>query len=178
MNESEKYNNALVFATEKHSGQVRIGGLPYISHPIAVAEIVTEKGGDIDARVTALFHDLLEDTDASADEIKTLGGENVLSAVEALTKKEGYVMKDYVKGIRGNKTAFLVKGADRLNNLRSAIVTNDEFKKRYVSETLEWYLDFLPEIPLATLNLAKSVEDESLKSRLVNKVLTATAIKD
>ena len=59
------YRRALAFATEKHAGQTRIGGLPYITHPMAVAEIVYEKKMEIDYAVTALFHDLLEDTDAN-----------------------------------------------------------------------------------------------------------------
>ena len=67
-------------------------------------------------------------------------------------------MKDYVKGIRGDKTAFLVKGADRLHNLRSAVCADDEFKKRYITETLEWYTDFLPEIPVAVKELEKTVD--------------------
>lgn len=157
MTDETCYKNALKFAKEKHYGQLRIGGLPYITHPIAVAEIVAEKGGDTDAQITALFHDLLEDTDATESDILRLGNEKILRSVKLLTKPVNCIMKDYVKGIRGDKTAFLVKGADRLHNLRSAVCADDEFKKRYITETLEWYTDFLPEIPVAVKELEKTV---------------------
>lgn len=154
MIDEKRYKDALAFATKKHEGQYRIGGLPYITHPVAVAETVKEKGGDTDAVITALFHDLLEDTDATEQEILDLGNEKILRSVKLLTKSKGYVMKDYVDAIRRDPTAFAVKGADRLHNLRSAVCADDEFKRRYIYETIDWYLDFMPEIPVAVKNLA------------------------
>ena len=82
MIDKKRYENALEFAAKKHAGQYRIGGLPYITHPIAVSEIVMENGGDTDAVVTALFHDLLEDTDATEQEILDLGNEKILHSVK------------------------------------------------------------------------------------------------
>lgn len=158
MTDKERYAAALAFATKKHEGQFRIGGLPYITHPVAVAKIVEEKGGDTDAVITALFHDLLEDTDATEEEILSLGNEKILRAVKLLTKTEGYVMKDYVDGIRKDGTAFLVKGADRLHNLRSALCADTEFKRRYIYETIDWYLDFMLEIPVAVKDLAQTLD--------------------
>lgn len=73
MIDKKRCENALAFAAKKHEGQFRIGGLPYITHPVAVAGIVKEKGGDTDAVITALFHDLLEDTDATEEEILSFG---------------------------------------------------------------------------------------------------------
>lgn len=151
------YEKALAFATRKHEGQYRIGGLAFITHPVAVAAIVREKGGDDDAVVTALFHDLLEDTDATEEEILRFGNEKILRSVKLLTKRENTAMKDYVEGIRRDGTAFLVKGADRLHNLRSAVCADEDFKRRYVYETAEWYLDFLPEIPAAVKDLARTL---------------------
>lgn len=112
---------------------------------------------DEDYQIAGLFHDLLEDTDATAEEILTLGGEQVLEAVKRLTKQKGYVMADYVAGIRENPMAMAVKGADRLHNLRCAIVADEDFKRRYVLETLDWYMDFHPEIPAAVKALAQSM---------------------
>lgn len=156
MTDKERFEAALAFATKKHDGQFRIGGLPYITHP--VAETVKEKGGDTDAVITALFHDLLEDTDATEEEILSLGNEKILRSVKLLTKTKGYVMEDYVKAIKKDKTAFLVKGADRLHNLRSALCADQEFKRRYIYETIDWYLDFMPEIPAAVKKLAQSLD--------------------
>ena len=154
----QAYDAALAYATLKHAGQFRIGGAPYISHPVAVAEIVRQQGYGMDYQIAALFHDLLEDTDATEERILTLGGADVLRAVRLLTKRRGYVMKDYVAGIRQDPIAFVVKGADRLHNLRCALCTDAEFKRRYILETLDWYLDFSPEILPAVKQLAESLD--------------------
>ena len=61
----EIYQKALEYAKKKHEGQFRIGGAPFIVHPIAVAEILRQDGKQVEYRVAAVFHDLLEDTDAS-----------------------------------------------------------------------------------------------------------------
>lgn len=158
MSDTERYARALAFATEKHKGQYRVGGAPYITHPVAVAEIVRENGKDIDCQITALFHDLLEDTDATEREILAYGNAEILEAVKLLTKQKGYVMEAYVAAIRKNAMAFAVKGADRLHNLRCALVCDADFKRRYIFETVDYYLDFSPEIPKAVKALAKSLD--------------------
>lgn len=158
MTEEKRYERALLFAKEKHKGQFRIGGDEYITHPVAVAEIVRQQGYGIDVQITALFHDLLEDTDAKESEIITYGNEEILKAVNALTKQKGYNMAEYIAGIRQNETAFVVKAADRLHNLRCALVANTEFKRKYIFETVDWYLDFSPEIPKAVKALAESLD--------------------
>lgn len=158
MKEEERYDNALKFAREKHNGQFRIGGDEYITHPMAVAEIVRKNGYGIDVQITALFHDLLEDTDATEDEILFYGNGEILNAVKLLTKKKGYKMEEYVEDIRRNETSFAVKAADRLHNLRCAVVADTDFKRKYILETVDWYLDFSPEIPKAVKALAESLD--------------------
>lgn len=158
MTDEERYDNALRFAAEKHKGQFRIGGAEYITHPMAVAEIVKRQGYGIDIQITALFHDLLEDTDATESEILKFGNEEILKAVKLLTKQKGYDMAEYVAGIRQNEMAFAVKAADRLHNLRCALVTDTEFKRKYIFETVDWYLNFSPEIPKAVKKLAESLD--------------------
>ena len=158
MSDEERYEKALSFATQKHKGQYRVGGAEYITHPMAVAEIVREKGKNIDCQIAALFHDLLEDTDATESEILAYGNEGILKAVKLLTKQKGYDMAEYVAGIRQNEMAFAVKAADRLHNLRCALVTDTEFKRKYIFETVDWYLNFSPEIPKAVKKLAESLD--------------------
>ena len=158
MTDEERYDNALRFAAEKHKGQFRIGGDEYITHPMAVAEIVKRQGYGIDVQIAALFHDLLEDTDATESEILKFGNEEILKAVKLLTKQKGYDMAEYVAGIRQNEMAFAVKAADRLHNLRCALVTDTEFKRKYIFETVDWYLNFSPEIPKAVKALAQSLD--------------------
>lgn len=157
MNDEERLKNALEFATKKHKGQYRVGGAEYITHPVAVAEIVRANGKNTDYQIAALFHDLLEDTDATESEILALSNEKVLESVKLLTKQKGYVMESYVSKIRKNEMALTVKGADRLHNLRCAFVCDDDFKRRYILETVDWYLDFSPEIPKAVKELAQSL---------------------
>lgn len=154
----ERLKKALEYATEKHSGQFRVGGAEYITHPIAVCEIVREHGKNTDYQIAALFHDLLEDTDATEEEILSLSNREVLEAVKRLTKQKGYVMEEYVAGIRENDIAFAVKAADRLHNLKCAFACGDDFKRRYILETVDWYLDFSPEIPPAVKALAQSLD--------------------
>lgn len=158
MTDQELYSNALAFATKKHDGQFRKGGAPYIVHPIAVSEKVKAQGYGIDYQIAGLFHDLLEDTDATEEEILSYSNSQVLEAVKLLTKTEGYVMADYVSAIKQNDIAKVVKTADRLHNLESAFCTSEEFKRKYVLETVDWYLDFSDEIKVAVKELAKSME--------------------
>ena len=157
MDISEKVQRALQFATKKHKGQKRIGGEDYITHPIAVSEIVKSQGYNEDYQITALFHDLLEDTTATEEEILFYGNNEILTAVKLLTKQKGYDMQEYIKAIKNNDIAFKVKTADRLHNLQCAIVTDEEFKRKYILETIDWYLDFSPEIIKAVKDLANTL---------------------
>lgn len=159
MTDEEKYQKALEFATAKHDGQYRKGGEPYIIHPITVAQYVKDKGFGIDYQITALFHDLLEDTDATEEEILSYGNKEILEAVKLLTKQKGYDMAEYVAKIKQNDMAFQVKAADRLHNLRSAFVTSTEFKRKYILETVDWYLGFSNEIKIAVKELAQSLDE-------------------
>ena len=158
MNESKRLKAALEFARKKHDGQKRKGGEPYISHPVAVAEWLRDQGFDEDTQIAGLFHDLLEDTDAAEEEILALSNERVLEAVKLLTKEKGYDMAEYVGGIKGNEIARAVKTADRLHNLRSAVVCDEDFKRRYILESIDWYLDLSPEINEAVRALGKTLE--------------------
>ena len=158
MDDSESLQLALEFAKAKHKGQKRIGGDDYITHPIAVCEIVKSQGLDKNYQITALFHDLLEDTDATQEEILKYGSPEILESVKLLTKKKEYDMAEYVSSIKRNPIAFAVKAADRLHNLQCAIITDEEFKRKYILETVDWYLDFSPEIRKAVKRLAESLK--------------------
>lgn len=135
---------AIDFATKKHFGQKRIGGLDYITHPIAVANILLSKGFDETTAIVGVYHDLKEDTDATDEEIIRHGGtdgETVLRTVILLTKAKGYIMKDYIYKISQDFRAKMVKLADRLHNLQCAVVASESFRKRYIKETEEYYID-------------------------------------
>ena len=157
LKEEQIIKSALLFAEKKHSGQKRIGGEPYITHPKADAKIISDKGYGSEYIITALFHDLLEDTDATEQEIMRLGGKRVLNSVKLLTKTDKTIMSDYISGIKSDPMAFAVKGADRLHNLMSAECADKSFKLRYIKETRLWYMDFMPEIPEALNALENSL---------------------
>ena len=160
---NDKIKRAIEFATQKHKGQKRIGGDEYISHPIAVYEMIKKQGYGEDYQITALFHDLLEDTDTTEEEILFYSNQNVLLAVKLLTKEKGYDIKNYIDGIKANPIAFAVKSADRLHNLQCALVTSTEFKRKYILETVDWYLDFSKEIKIAVKTLAESLDTPILE---------------
>ena len=155
---SNKYDKALEYATLKHLHQYRIGGDPYITHPVAVANYLKENGYNEDYQIAGLFHDLLEDTDASPSEILELSSQEVLEAVLILTKEKGYVMSEYIDKIKNNPIAKAVKTYDRLHNLKCACVADIKFKKKYILESTDWYLDFSEEIPKAIKELTKTFE--------------------
>ena len=158
MSDNKRIRSAIEFASEKHKGQKRIGGNDYITHPIAVWKMVKEQGYGEDYQITALFHDLLEDTDTTENEILEYSNQDVLTAVKLLTKEKGYDMKNYISGIKSNPIAFAVKKADRLHNLQSAIETGVDFKRKYILETVDWYLDFSNDIKIAVKKLAESLD--------------------
>ena len=67
-------------------------------------------------------------------------------------------MAYYIAGIKQNPIACAVKAADRLHNLKSAVVADNDFKRRYILESIDWYLDFSPEIPQAVKALAETLD--------------------
>lgn len=81
MNKEEKFAKAIAFAAEKHMGQTRRDGTPYIFHPLTVAELLKRYGYDIDYQVAGVLHDVLEDTDATDEEVKAFG-KDVYEAVK------------------------------------------------------------------------------------------------
>ena len=133
--------SATNFIIQKHAGQKRIGGEEYASHPIEVSRLIAEKGLSEEAIIAALFHDLLEDTDATEIEIIELSNQRVLDVVKVLTKYKGYKMDEYMANIKKDDIALHVKLADRIHNLRSADIATTQFKKKYIAETEAYYIE-------------------------------------
>ena len=140
---------AKAFVIKKHEGQYRRGGLPYCTHPIAVAEMLEADGEAEEVVLAGLFHDLLEDTNATELEILQLGGEEVLRAVKLLTKQKGYTMSEYMQGILENPIAKAVKIADRTHNILSLKEADEAFREKYLKETEEWYIGLSEKIACA-----------------------------
>ena len=121
---------AYVAAEKAHSGQLRKSGEPYITHPVAVAQILTELGMDLPTVMAALLHDTVEDTSYSIEQIKAEFGDEVTSLVDGVTKLghiEG-LSNDQVQSQNHRKIilatakdirVILVKLADRVHNMKT-----------------------------------------------------------
>ncbi len=129
------------YVKNKHEGQKRKQGTPYYLHPFEVQQILQKKGYLEEYQVAGLCHDLLEDTNATQQEILDLTNEEVLEAVKLVTKEDGYKMQQYINRISENPMAKAVKLADRLHNLQEALLASREFQVKYKRETEEWYLN-------------------------------------
>ena len=103
---------ALCLANERHFGQFDKQGMPYILHPIEVAQMCETE----DEIVVALLHDLLEDTSTTEDELKQLFPQKIVEAVVALTRKDGEKYKEYIIRLSENELAKSVKLKDLENN--------------------------------------------------------------
>ena len=146
----ELIDRAVSYANNKHQYQKRKDGSPYIIHPLAVAQIVTEMGLDIDAILGALLHDCIEDTDASHDEIEKLFGQTVAELVEGVTKltranfssTEQAQMENLRKmfmAMSKDIRVVLIKIADRLHNMRTMQYQTPEKQIKKCRETMDIY---------------------------------------
>lgn len=114
-------------AIEAHDGQFRRGGLvPYIEHPRSV---VAKVGGDPDAQIVAWLHDVLEDCDVSAEQLRDRGiPQQCVDAVVLLTKTKELAYDDYLERLAQSPLATKVKIADMISNLADS-PTNKQLKK-------------------------------------------------
>ena len=147
----ETLNKAYDFAVKAHSNQKRDSGDPYVFHPIAVANILTELKLDSATIATGLLHDTIEDTIATYETVKKEFGEEVadlvngvtkLSALEnkVLSKTKAENFRKLILATSKDIRVLLVKLADRLHNMRTIDYINDiEKKKRISKDTMEIY---------------------------------------
>lgn len=108
------YAKAFEFAVCYHQGQVDAAGLPYVTHPIRVAELVNSA----EAKAVAMLHDVLEDTHCTVQDLNKHFPDSVVNAVLAITKAEGTDYLEYLTCVRDNPISLEVKLADMEDNLR------------------------------------------------------------
>ncbi|MBE6626093.1 MAG: bifunctional (p)ppGpp synthetase/guanosine-3',5'-bis(diphosphate) 3'-pyrophosphohydrolase [Ruminococcaceae bacterium] len=148
----EKIERAYLYARELHEGQFRVSGEPYISHPIAVAEIVTGLGLDTDSICAAFLHDTVEDCPdkTSVDIVRQLFGDEVAMLVDGLTKMKMINVEDKeeenMENIRKMLLAMskdirviFIKLCDRLHNMRTLAVKKDGKRRLTALETMHVY---------------------------------------
>ncbi|MFC5473700.1 RelA/SpoT family protein [Paraherbaspirillum soli] len=149
--ELKKVKEAYRFSDEMHLGQMRKSGEPYISHPIAVAEICADWKLDAQAIMAALLHDVMEDQDVKKDELIERFGAQVATLVDGLSKLDKIEFQSQIEAQAENfrkmllamardVRVILVKLADRLHNMRTLGVMAPEKKRRIARETMEVYV--------------------------------------
>ncbi|HXL44504.1 MAG TPA: bifunctional (p)ppGpp synthetase/guanosine-3',5'-bis(diphosphate) 3'-pyrophosphohydrolase [Gaiellaceae bacterium] len=146
----ELLERAFVFASERHEGQQRRSGEDFILHPLGVARILAELGRDDATLAAALAHDVVEDTDATIEEVRAEFGEEVANLVEGVTKltriqfqsREQAQAENYRKMVMAmaeDYRVILIKLADRLHNMRTIEYLGKQKQLQKARETLEVY---------------------------------------
>lgn len=169
---TEKIQKAYIFARESHNGQMRKSGDPYITHPVAVAEILIDLGLDTDSIVGALLHDVVEDTGVPLEAIEKQFGADVALLVDGVTKLGHipYISREEMQAENIRKMllamakdvrVILIKLADRLHNLRTidAMPVNKQLEKSF--ETMEIYSPIAHRLGIRTIK--DELEDISLR---------------
>ena len=165
-------DKAVDYAKAKHASQTRKDGSPYIIHPLAVAQIVTEMGLDIDAILGALLHDTIEDTDTSHEDIEKLFGPTVAELVEGVTKltradfssREQAQMENLRKmfmAMSKDIRVVLIKIADRLHNIRTMQYQTPAKQIAKCQETMDIYAPLAHRLGMQKIKW--ELEDTSLK---------------
>lgn len=128
-----KTKQAMKLCYEAHQGQVDKSGIPYVFHPIHVAEQMSDEA----TTIVALLHDVVEDTDYTLDDLTRMGfDDTVTDALALLTHKKGVPYLEYVAKLKNNPIARAVKLADLRHN--SDLSRLDEMDKKAKSR-LEKY---------------------------------------
>ena len=168
----EMVYEAFEFAREAHEGQYRQSGEPYVMHPIFVATILAEIKTDLESITGALLHDVAEDTKYTIQDIKDRFGEEVAGLVDGVTKIERvhYVSRTDEQAENYRKMFFhmsqdvrvlLIKIADRVHNMRTLGVKNEEKQKEIAQETLDIYAPLAHRLGIAKLRY--ELEDYGFK---------------
>lgn len=124
---SEKIKKALLMAYSAHAGQFDKGGYPYIFHPYHLAEQMDTENETI----TAILHDICEDTDITFEDLKRAGfSEEVICALKLLTREDGMDYYEYIKRLASNDIARKVKIADLIHNMDESRVAYTADKNR------------------------------------------------
>ena len=154
--------SAIDFSAAAHQGQLRQSGHPYISHPIAVARILTPLHMDAQAIVAALLHDVVEDTAIHTEDVAAKFGKPVADMVEGLSKldklqfetQEDAQAENFRKMLMAmarDVRVILIKLADRLHNMRTLAAVSPEKSQRIARETMEIYAPIANRLGLNTI---------------------------
>jgi GTP diphosphokinase / guanosine-3',5'-bis(diphosphate) 3'-diphosphatase len=165
---------AFKIAYNAHKGALRMSGEPYILHPIAVAKIVTQEMGlGVKAIVSALLHDVVEDTEFTLEDIENHFGPKIASIIDGLTKISGVFDKNsslqaenfrkMLLTLSEDVRVILIKLADRLHNMRTLGSLPVAKQMKISAETLYLYAPLAHR--MGFYSIKNELEDLSLKHR-------------
>lgn len=165
-----KILSAYQFAEKAHAGQTRSSGDPYITHPLAVADILLDLGMDTDTICAGLLHDVVEDTDYTLDDIRKQFGQDVAMLVDGVTKMSKIPIFDKEQQQASNVRKILlamshdirvmiIKLADRLHNMRTLHYLRPEKQRRIALETMDVYAPIAHRLGIRTVK--EELEDLS-----------------
>ncbi len=161
---------AYELAKEKHLGQMRKSGEPYITHPVAVARILAELQAGPNTLVAALLHDTVEDTDLTLTDLEKIFGKDIASLVDAVTKLNKLTFQSSAQADNQQKMLLamakdirvvLIKIADRIHNMRTLDAMAPEKQLRIAKETLDIYAPIAHRLGL--FRWKAELEDRSLR---------------
>jgi len=166
--ELEAVDSAYDYSAHFHRDQKRLTGEPYISHPIAVADVLTEFRLDSATVQAALLHDVVEDTESTLDEIRERFGEDVALLVDGVSKldklhfdsaeeAQAESFRKMLLAMARDLRVILVKLADRTHNMRTIDALAPHKRRRIAKETLEIYAPIANR--LGMYNLKSELED-------------------
>ena len=141
---------AYVFAASAHKGQVRMSGEPYLSHPLEVANMLADINLDATTLAAGLLHDVLEDTDVTAAEIRDAFGKDIAHLVEGVTKislvqdsspetRQAESIRKIILAMTDDLRVIFIKLTDRIHNLKTLKYLDEKKQKQVAEETLELY---------------------------------------
>lgn len=145
-----KIISAYELANKVHAGQIRDSGEPYITHPVAVAFILLELGMDTDTIVSALLHDVVEDTNTSLEDIKKSFGQDVAMLVDGVTKlgkiplftkeeQQAENVRKILLAMSQDIRVIIIKLCDRLHNMRTLHFRSEDKRRATALETMNIY---------------------------------------
>ena len=168
----EKILAAYEVAREAHKGQCRVSGEPYISHPIAVSIILVDLGMDSECIEAALLHDVVEDTDVTAEQVQKQFGADVALLVEGVTKlgkisftsreeQQAENVRKMLLAMAQDVRVIIIKLADRLHNMRTIEVMPEQKRRDKALETMEVYAPLAHRLGIRAVK--EELEDISLR---------------
>ena len=149
-NQIEVIIKSYTFGAKAHEGQKRISGEPYISHPLAVAEILSDMHMDGSTIAAAILHDVIEDTNIKISGLKKEFGKEISNLVDSVSKldqinftnkaeAQAETFRKMILAMIEDIRVILIKLADRLHNMRTLDAMPRKKKERIAKETLDIY---------------------------------------